>query len=98
MRAFGAGAVVAAFVAGASALPTFGFGAGNGCLTKHSAYDLVKSFISLSNGGDFNTTLATELLTANVVDTSGSVASIINGGTAHCYPNVHQSNTDLCVY
>ena len=84
MHALGAIAVVAAFVTYASALPSFGFGAGNGCLTKNSAYQLVKDFIQLSNGDEFNTTLARELLTVDVVDTSGSVASIINAGISHC--------------
>ena len=80
MRTFGALAAAAVFAVHASALPSFGFGAGNGCLTKHSAYQLVKDFISLSNGNEFNVTLATNLLTEDVVDTSGSVNSIIDGG------------------
>ena len=80
MHVFGAVAAVAAFVAHTSALPSFGFGAGNGCLTKNTAYKLVKNFIQLSNGDEFNVALARELLTEDVVDTSGSVASVINGG------------------
>lgn len=98
MRAFGAVAVVAAVVAYASALPFFGFGAGNGCLTKDSAYELVQNFIQLTNGNEFNVALARELLSEDVVDTSGSVASIINGGISHCYSNAHEVNADLCVY
>ena len=85
MRAFEVVAVVTTFVAYASALPSFGFGAGNGCLTKNNAYELVKNFIELSNGDEFNVALARELLTEDVVDTSGSVASIINGGISHCH-------------
>lgn len=81
MRAFNAIVALASFIACASALPSFGLSPRRECLTKQSAHQLVKEFISLSNGGSFNTSLARELLTEDVVDTSGSVASIINGGT-----------------
>lgn len=80
MRFLCAIAVVSAFQSYVSALPIFGFGAGNGCLTKHTAYELVKNFIQLTNGDGFNETLANALVAEDVVDTSGSVASIINGG------------------
>lgn len=80
MRFFCAIAVVSAFQSYVSALPIFGLGAGNGCLTKHSAYELVKNFIKLTNGDGFNETLANALIAEDVVDTSGSVASVINGG------------------
>lgn len=83
MRGFVA-AVVAAFAFSASALPSWpswGFHPDHGCLTKESAHQLVHDFIELSNGDAFNVTLAKELLAKDVVDTSGSVASIINAGT-----------------
>jgi len=80
MRAFNALSAIAILVAYTSAEPAFGFGAGNGCLTKHSAYQLVKNFIQLTNGDAFNETLAILLIAEDVVDTSGSVSSIINGG------------------
>ena len=82
MRAYEIVAVAAAWVAYASALPWFGFGAGHGCLTKDEAHELVQNFIQLSNGDSFDVALARELLTEDVVDTSGSVASVINGGIA----------------
>lgn len=85
MRFFGVINVAAGLlVACAAALPSFGFGAGNGCLTKYTAYELVQNFIELSNGDEFNVTLAKELLTEDVVDTSGSVASVINAGALRC--------------
>ena len=80
MRPFEVFALIAAFVTYVSALPPFGFGSERRCLTKSDAYDLVNNFIQLSNGNEFNVTLAKDLLTKDVVDTSGSVASIINGG------------------
>ena len=87
-------AVALAFTSSALATPLFGFGAGNGCLTKHSAYQLVKNFIKLTNGDGFNEGLAEHLLIENIVDTSGSVNSIINAGTfkrciefTHCLSN-----------
>lgn len=80
MRTFHLVAAIAVITSNAFALPTFGFGAGNGCLTKHSAYELVKNFIKLTNGDAFNENLANALIAEDVVDTSGSVASIINGG------------------
>jgi hypothetical protein len=97
MRPFQIFAVVAASVTYASALPSFGFGRGSGCLTKTDAYDLVQNFIQLSNGNEFNVTLARDLLTKDVVDTSGSVASIINGGTSLC-PTTDEVKADLGVY
>lgn len=77
------------------ALPVFGFGAGNGCLTKHSAYELVKNFIKLTNGDAFNENLANALIAENVVDTSGSVASIINGGMLTSFLKSHDFPVDL---
>ncbi len=72
--------IIATLVSAAQCEPMFGFGAGNGCLCKDTAHELVKNFISLTNGNGFNTTLANALLTENIVDTSGSVASIIDMG------------------
>lgn len=83
MRSFGvitAIAVYASYVTALPSLPSFGFGAGNGCLTEHSAYELVKSFIQLTNGDAFNAKLAKQLIIEDIVDTSGSVASVINSG------------------
>ncbi|KAK5163001.1 uncharacterized protein LTR77_011056 [Saxophila tyrrhenica] len=88
MRSFNAIAVVSVLATYVSALPTlsFGFGAGNGCLTKHTAHELVNNFIKLTNGDAFNEDLARALITEDVVDTSGSVASIINSGNTGPVP------------
>lgn len=79
MRFFGA---VAALIACTSALPNPKSGPSEDCtcLTKQDAHELVNNFIQLSNGDAFNVTLARDILTRDVVDTSGSVASIINAG------------------
>lgn len=82
MRAFSVVATIFLLTGWVSALPVFGFGAGNGCLTKNTAYDLVKNFIKLTNGDGFNETLADALIVDNVIDTSGSVASVINMGNS----------------
>lgn len=63
-----------------SVLLIFALRAFSSCLTKADADQLVTDFISLTNGGTFSDKLAREIIAPNVVDTSGSVASVINGG------------------
>ena len=71
---------VLALASSALAGPISGYGPGHGCLTNASATRLVNNFIQLTNGDDFDEDLARALIVPDVVDTSGSVASIINGG------------------
>lgn len=70
------------FIAVLSSLLTFILHvfAGGKCLTKADADELVTNFISLTNGNAFDVALARALIAPDVVDTSGSVASIINSG------------------
>lgn len=80
---------LAAFTSWAAALPSTGWEHGWGhdgpwdgkqCLTSQTAHDLVNEFIQLTNGASFNKTLANDIIADDIVDTSGSVASVINGG------------------
>ena len=50
------------------------------CVDNATATEIVANFIELTNGNAFNRTLAQALIAPSVVDTSGSVASVINSG------------------
>lgn len=75
MHTLGALAALLVFVVRVLAASNYG-----GCLTQATTDELVTNFIALTNGGAFNRTLARALIAPDVVDTSGSVASVINGG------------------
>ncbi|KAK3706613.1 hypothetical protein LTR37_012622 [Vermiconidia calcicola] len=80
MYALNAAVALLACASSAMAMPKFGFGAGNGCLTKDTAEELVNNFIKLTNGDGFNENLARSIIRKDLVDTSGSVGSVINSG------------------
>ena len=76
-----------AFASCVTAVPSSGWGHDGwapgkweNCLTSSKAHELVNDFIQLTNGASFNKSLANEIIADNIVDTSGSVASVINGG------------------
>ena len=63
--------------------------AGSECLTKSDADELVTNFISLTNGASFNVALARALIAPDIVDTSGSVASVINSGKLENHSRIY---------